>query len=53
MANRRDDASVATYADHEIITPPQRFEASLEQGDRIDVFAGFFALPVVEFGGFQ
>jgi chemotaxis protein histidine kinase CheA len=24
MANRRDDASVATYADHEIITPPHK-----------------------------
>jgi HPt (histidine-containing phosphotransfer) domain-containing protein len=24
MANRRDDASVATYADHEVITPPHK-----------------------------
>ncbi|HEX4409997.1 MAG TPA: Hpt domain-containing protein [Xanthobacteraceae bacterium] len=24
MANRKDDASVATYADHEIITPPHK-----------------------------
>lgn len=29
MANRRDDASVATYADHEVITPPHKLNRAI------------------------
>jgi HPt (histidine-containing phosphotransfer) domain-containing protein len=41
MANRRDDASVATYADHEIITPPHKLNRviSLSAGGDDDPIA--------------